>query len=239
MSINDILQQMKAVVIETMKSFQTDFYDYDQLTIAGETFKFPAIWIVGESHTHLFELGTYEFRFFSSEAVRYDYLYNPNPWAYFFTQKYYTKDKWFLVTENGLQPINLEQAKAAIKDYIAPAVNAWVKEHGPLPKLTKVPVKFKNITLSELKMFIADCRAHGDDSLVECFKRRQKSCRVAANQYAVITWHKGWNEFTFCEYINDKEGLEGHIVFHGWPETGYQTNGAIQVDPEYGWSSHT
>ena len=132
-----------------------------------------------------------------------------------------------------------DEAVRAIMDYVIPAVHAWEKEHGPIPRLTKVPVKFKGITFNELKVLIADCRAHDNDSLLECFKVRHKSCRVADDQFYVITWHKAWNEFTFCEYINGNEGLAGHIVFHGWPETGYQTNGAVQLDPRYGWSSHT
>lgn len=239
MNKDNILQQMADVVEATMGNYKSDFYNVDKGIIEGEVFKFPFIWIVGECHTHMFQLGNYKDDFFASESYRYDYLRNPNPWEYFFNEKLYQRDKWFLVTENGLQSINLDQAKAAIKDYIAPAVNAWVKEHGPLPKLTKVPVKFNDAVLSELKSLIADCRLHGNDSLLDVFKRRQKSCRVADDQYTVITYHKRWNEFTFCEYINGKERLAGHIVFHGWPETGYQTNGAVQLDPCYGWSSHT
>ena len=55
----------------------------------------------------------------------------------------------------------------------------------------------KGITFNELKALIADCRAHGNDSLLECFKMRHKSCRVTDDQFYVITWHKAWNEFTF------------------------------------------
>lgn len=230
---------MADVVEKTMTNYKSDFYNVDKGIIESKEFKFPVIWIVGQSHTHMFQLGNFKDAFFAWESLRYDYLRNSNPWSYFFNEKLYTKDKWFLITGNGLQPINLDQAKAAIKDYVTPAVNAWVKEHGPLSRLTKVQVKFKDITFNELKALIADCRAHGNDSLLECFKMRHKSCRVADNQFYVITWHKAWNEFTFCEYINGNEGLAGHIVFHGWPETGYQTNGAIQLDPRYGWSSHT
>ena len=239
MNKDNILQQMADVVEATMTNYKSDFYNVDKGIIESKEFKFPVIWIVGQSHTHMFQLGNFKDAFFAWESLRYDYLRNSNPWSYFFNEKLYTKDKWFLITGNGLQPINLDQAKAAIKDYVTPAVNAWVKEHGPLSRLTKVQVKFKDITFNELKALIADCRAHGNDSLLECFKMRHKSCRVADDQFYVITWHKAWNEFTFCEYINGNAGLAGHIVFHGWPETGYQTNGAIQLDPRYGWSSHT
>lgn len=239
MSKDSILQLMEAVVEETMTSFKTDFYNYDKPNIESEDFQFPAIWIVGESHTHFLELTKYKRLFFEYERYRYDYLRNPNPWSYFFTESHYADDKWFLVTEDELQSINRKQAKAAIMDYVTPAVKAWVEKNGPLPKITKVPVKFKGISLSELKALIADCYAHGDDSLFELFKRRQRAYRVANDQYTVISYDKSWGEFTFCEYINGKEGVAGHIVFHGWPETGYQTNGAVQLNPRYGWDSHT
>lgn len=239
MNKDTILQKMSEVVEATMTLYKSDFYNVDKSIIETEGFKFPIIWIVGRSHTKMFQLGNYKDDFFESESYRYDYLRNPNPWEYFFVESYYAQDKWFLITEDSFQSIDQEQAKAAIRDYVTPAVNAWIEENGPLPSLTKVPVKFKGATLSELKMLLADCRAHGSDSLFDCFKRRQTVCRIAADQYTVITYHKRWNEFVFCEYVNGEERLAGHIVFHGWPETGYQINGSIQLDPRYGWSSHT
>lgn len=207
MNKDNILQQMADVVEATMGNYKSDFYNVDKGIIEGEVFKFPFIWIVGKCHTHMFQLGNYKDDFFASESYRYDYLRNPNPWEYFFNEKLYQRDKWFLVTENGLQSINLDQAKAAIKDYIAPAVNAWVNEHGPLPKLTKVPVKFNDAVLSELKSLIADCRLHGNDSLLDVFKRRQKSCRVADDQVEIYQWY-----ITDCskwdmEYLRDTFGL--------------------------------
>lgn len=230
---------MEAVVAETMECYQSDFFKYDKPRIESEDFKFPAIWIVGNSHTHCLELGNYKDSFFEAESVRFDYLRNHNPYHYFLTENYFAKDKWFLITENGLQPITREQAKSAILDYVTPAVHTWIAENGPLPKLTKVSVKFKNITLGELKALIADCRAHGNDSLLECFKIRHCSCRIAADQYTVITYDKKWHEFSFSEYVNGTARLSGGITFHGWPETGYETNGSVQIDPHYGWSSHT
>lgn len=238
MNRDNILQQMEAVVAETMKSFQSDFYDYDKPRIESGKLKFPAIWIVGESHTYCLELGNYKDLFYECESVRYNYLYDHNPYSHY-TSSYCSNDKWFLITEAGLQPINCKQAEAAIKDYVNPAVQAWIAENGPLPKLTKVPVVLKNITIAELKALVAECRTHDDDSLMSCLTRFHQYSRVAANQYVEVTYHKQWREFQFCEYINGERRLVGGIVFHGWPETGYQTNGSVQLTQRYGWASHT
>lgn len=238
MNRDKILQQMEAVVRKTMKNFQTDFYNYDKPRIENDNFKLPAIWIVGESHTYCLELGNYKEQFYENESVRYNYLYDHNPYSHF-TNTNNIKDRWFLVTEEGLQPINRKQAEAAIKDYVNPAVQAWTAENGQLPKLTKVPVVLKNITIAELKALVAECRAHGDDSLMDCLTRFHRYIRIAANQYVEVIYYRGWKEFQFCEYVNGERRLVGGIVFHGWPETGYQTNGSIQLTQRYGWASHT
>lgn len=230
---------MEAVVAETMKSFQSDFFNYDKPRIESADFKFPAIWIVGELHTHFLELGNFKDKFFEFESIRYAYIRNNNLWEYYLTETFFAKDKWFLVTESGLQPISREQAKAAMLDYIVPAVHAWESENGPLQMPSRVSIRFKNITIGKLKALITECRAHGDDSLLDCLKQRQNSCRVAADQYVEINYFEHWKKFDFCEYVNGSPSLSGGIIFHGWPETGYETNGSVQIDPHYGWSSHT
>lgn len=230
---------MKAVVEDVMKDFQTDFFNCDRPRIASPEFKFPAIWIVGEYHTHRLELGNYQDLFFEAESVRYAYVRENNPYSYFLECVHFLNDKWYLITEDGLQPINREQAKSAIMDYVIPAVEAWKAENGPLPTLERVKVIIRGITFSKLKELIADCRAHGNDSLMECFKIFRHSQRVAADHYFDVCYNEAWNEFSSCEYVNGKPGIVRVFVFHGWPETGYQTNGSIQLDPRYGWSSHS
>ena len=91
MSKDDILQQMAAVVEDTMSSYKGDFYRCDKSIIETEAFKFPIIWIVGECHTHMFQLGNYKDDFFASESFRYDYTRNHNPWDYFFKESLYAK----------------------------------------------------------------------------------------------------------------------------------------------------
>lgn len=124
-------------------------------------------------------------------------------------------------------------------DYVNPAVQEWIAENGPLPANTKVPVIIRGVSITKLKELVADCRKHNNDSLMDCLRRFHNYLRVAADQYIEVHYNSAWKEFTFSEYTNGKEGLVGGIIFHGWPETGYQTNGSVQLDPHYGWSTHT
>lgn len=234
-----ILKQMEAVVGDVMRSFQSDFFNYDKPRIENAGFKFPFIWIVGESHTHRLELGNYKDLFFEAESVRYSYVRENNPYAYFFTSSSYVKDNWYLITEDGLQTINREQAKAAIMDYVNTAVQEWIAENGPLPVNTKVPVIIRGASLSKLKELVSECHKHDDDSLMNCLRRFHNYMRMASDQHIEVSYNSAWNEFAFCEYINGKPGLVGGIVFHGWSETGYKTNNAVQLEPHFGWSTHT
>lgn len=234
-----LLKQMEQVVNDVMVRFLSDFHNGDKPRIMKADFKFPFIWIVGKTHTYLLPLGHYRDAFFYAESVRYDYIREHNPYSYYFESDYYADDYWFLATESGLQSINRDQAKAAVLDYVTPAVQEWITENGPLPVNTKVPVIIQGVTLTKLKELIAECRKHNDDSLMNCLKRFHNYRRVASDQYIKVSYNSAWNEFSFSEYINGKPGLAGGIIFHGWPETGYQSNGSVQIEPQYGWSSHT
>lgn len=234
----DILNKMVEIVANTMTSFQSDFEDYDRKYIESVEVKFPMIWIVGTSHTYLLKLGEYKDWVFKNESVRYDYVAGNNQFDYYLTN-YVKNDRLFLITENDVNEINCQQAKSAIQDYVAPAVQAWIEQNGPLPQKTKVPIQIHNISLSKLKALITDCRKHGDDSLLSCLKRFHRYRRVATNQHIQVSYNPGYNEFTFCEVTNGSIGLVGGIIFHGWSETGYQSNGSVQLSPQYGWSIHT
>ncbi len=49
------------------------------------------------------------------------------------------------------------------------------------------------------------------------------------------------NCFLFSEVYKDEpsRGISGGIIFHGYPDEGYKVNGSIQIDPAYGWHTHT
>lgn len=237
--MTNIIEQMEAIVANVMKRFQSDFYHYDLPAFKSEDFKFPAIWGVSECGTKLIELGAYKQWFFEKESERYAYIADHNPWRCFCENSCYNEHQWYLVMEDKLQPINREQMAAVIMDYVNPVVEEWIAQNGPLPTADKIPVTISNITLSKLKEMINECREHGDDSLMEELRRFRRYFRRAAKQHVQVTYLGYANEFAFSHYVNGVEELYGHIVFHGWPETGYQTNGSIQLCPKYGWSHHT
>lgn len=239
MTREQIIDQMAAIVAEKMKSFQSDFEKYDRPCILDENNKLPMIWIVGESHTHLLLLGDYRDDFFNNESVRYAYIAQPNIWSYFLESTNYINDWWYLITEDGLQRIDHSQAKNAMEDYIIAAVAEWKAINGPLTMSPRIPVKFRNITLRKLKELIAECRQHGNDSLLNCLRVFHGYERCATDQYIEVTYSQTYNEFVFREFTNGKQGLVGCIVFHGWPENGYQENYSVQLEKRYGWSTHT
>ena len=235
----DILNKMAEVVANTMTSFQSDFEQYDRLYIESGEAKFPMIWMVGKSHTHLLKLGEYKSWFFEMESVRFDYVAGHDPFRYYFEDTCYNSDRIFLITENEIRSICKEQAISAIMDYVKPAARAWQEQNGQLPKLTKVPVKIQNISVTKLKELIGECWEHDNNSLLSCLKRFHNYRRVATDQYITVSYNPRYDEFTFWETINGKVGLVGGIVFHGWPESGYQSNNSVQLAPQYGWAIHT
>lgn len=233
-----IISRMSEIVAEIMTSFQSDFENYDRPYIeSANNFMFPMIWIVGRSHTYLLKLGEYDKNFNENEIARYAYVQGGNPFLSYLDAL--GGDHLFLIEPDGVREMTEKQAREVCRDIVTPVAEKWIKENGPLPTKVQVPVKFFNITLSKVKELIHECEAHNDKSLIEIFRRFHNYRRVAKDQYIQISYNPGYNEFTFCEYTNGNEGLVGGIIFHGWPETGYMVNGSYQMEPTYGWSSHT
>lgn len=176
-------------------------------------FKFPAIWIVGESHTHLLALGNYKDVFYREESIRFAYIREHNPYQFYLNDRYFANDRWFLITEDALQPINREQAKSAIMDYVTPVVNAWVAENGPLPKNDRLKIKIINISIDELKALIADCRSHGNDSLMDCLKRFRLYSRSASDQYIEVSYYKYCQSLLSANILMARSGLSVELYF--------------------------
>jgi hypothetical protein len=233
-----IIERMTEIVNETMTSFQSDFFKYDKPRIESAGIIFPVIWVVGKTHTHLINVGDYHDIFFGNEYARYAYANGDDYMTFYLTSPNFAKDKVFLITEDDIQPITRENGLNAIKDYVIPTVNEWIKLNGPLPK-PKMTVKLHGITFSELKGLIEECRQHNNDSLFQCLKGFKRYQQRAKNHYIDVYWNSAWHEFSFVERINGDDRLAGAIVFHGWPETGYQQNFSVQIEPCYGWSTHT
>lgn len=237
--VTDILNKMAEIVDNTMTSFQSDFEKYDRLYIESDEVKFPMIWIVGKSHTYLLKLGEYKRWFFENESVRFDYIAGNNPFKSYADSTFYNSDHLYFITENDVRRTFTLNALAEIEKCVESAACAWQEEYGKLLKLRKVPVKIENISLTRLKALIEECGEHNNNSLMSCLKRFQQYRRVATDQFITVSYNPGYNEFTFWETINGRVGLVGGIVFHGWPESGYQTNNSVQLTPQYGWATHT
>lgn len=233
-----VIKQMSSIVADVMTSFQSDFENYDKSYIeSAEACQFPMIWIVGSSHTYLLKLGSYKEKFFNNEAVRLNYVQGDDGFNAYL--KMFSDDHIFIIGKDKVSEVSLEQAKEAVRDYVIPAVKEWEKCNGTLPKRCKVKIKLNNIPISRLKQLIRDCEAHNDTSLIDAMKSFHRYRQAASDHYIQISYNPGYNEFGFCEYINGKSGLVGGIIFHGWEETGYQENYAVQFAPRYGWPKHT
>ncbi len=233
-----IIKQMRNIVADVMTSFKTDFENYDRPYIEQATpDKFPMIWIVGTSHTHLLQLGEFRNSFFEREDVRYRYAQGDDGLSAYLEPL--NNDRVFLITVEDVLPVTKKQACEAIRDMVLPVVNDWVAQNGELPYDARMTLKFAGITFSKLKELIRDCEAHENHSLLKKLKGLRKRMKLGADHFIQITYHSSYNEFTFCEYLNGNTRINGGIVFHGWPETGYKINGAVQLSPSYGWATHT
>lgn len=239
MNNTELIKQMRGIVKKTMKAFQSDFDDYDEPYIAAATpDKFPMVWIVGESHTYLLKLQEYREAFISNEAVRYSYVQNDDSFSYIF-DSLDKGDRIFVLSKESAVEVPIDTARGLVEATVEAAVTRWEKENGPLPENRKVEVRFKNCPPSILKKLVRECEEHGDASLLSALRRFQHYRRVSDRHTVVVTYHPSYNDFTFCEYIGGEPRINGGIVFHGWPETGYEYNDAYQLTPTYGWSVHT
>lgn len=232
---------MADIVAKTMTSFQSDFEKYDKEYVTREGVKaFPFLWMVHHSHTYLIRLSEIRKDYFENEGFRYD-IAQECSWihAYLWPRCNEVSEDIYFVSKDCVVPIGLEQARNIARDAIGLAVTAWAQEHEPLQTKFKVRVKIGGISLGKLKELIQDCHNHNNESLLKCLKRFH-NYRQQAKDHKVSVWYNEYrNEFSFTEMVNGRGRLNGAIIFHGWPESGYQENGSVQLDPRYGWASHT
>lgn len=235
----NIITQMREKVSEIMTCFQTDFENYDRAYIEEATEdKFPLIWVIGKSHTYLIKLGEVREKFGVYESLRYGYAQdNVGMFAHYFNQS--KDDRYFLITPDKIEEKSKAQSLEIIRDVTYNTAKKWISENGALPSDFKMKVKFRNITLSKLRELIRECEEHGDDSLLRQLKDFRHYRKLADDHYIEVTYYEACNEFGFAVMHNGKPDLVGGIIFHGWPETGYKTNGSVQLSPRYGWSKHT
>lgn len=228
---------MTEIVEGTMKSYKTDFYNYDKQEIEGEDAKFPMLWVVGENHTHLLLLGEFEDVFNSKENARYAYAQGHDYLTGYINMV--RDERIYLITINGVEETTKKAAREIIRDTIIPVVEKWKAENGLLPTDFKLPIRFSNITLSELKELIRAEEGREGNTLIKALHGFRNYRRCSKDHYIEFGYNPWFNEFVFCEYVNGRQRLVGGVVFHGWPETGYKENYSCQLTPSYGWSTHT
>lgn len=240
MTRQEITDYMGNVVDEEMESFQTDFIDYDKPEIENAASSdFPYLWIVSKFHTRCYSLGKYKDNFFATPSMRYAYADGDDNVSYLLDSHLLDKsDRIFIISEDKICEVGPHGANQAIRDYVIPAVKEWEPLYGKLvPK--RVRVKFDLLPYAKLRELIQECRDHNDDSLWSILKRFHNR-RCVAEDHKITVKYCAWNnEFVWFEHYNGEDHIIGHIVFHGWPETGYMSNGSIQLTPSYGWASHT
>ena len=170
--------------------------------------------------------------------MRYDWH---NPKGSYHNNYLYTDlgSRVYLIGCNNIREIDVVEAQKIIKCVVGNAVKKYALKHGKFTDNYKVCVQIRNITLSKLKALIADCKAHNDTSLLTIFRRFHRYRKVAKNHYVSVLYDPDYNEFTFSEIVNGQRRLVGGIIFHGWPETGYQEAFSVQLTPSYGWHMHT
>lgn len=235
-----ILSQMENIVADLMKSFQSDFFNHDVPAIQeAKANDFPMIWQVGECHTHLLKVVEYARTFKDDEWKRYDYVKEGMPFECYFDQRMFKGDHYFLLTDDGVYPISIPQCRELIRDIMLPEIEKYKATVGTLPKHVKLPIKFINISLFELKAIIKkDVEEMGNTLLTELKKLHQRR-RTASNEFVQISYDSYLNKFCCSHITNGKAGLYNEIKFHGTPDTGYLTASSIQIDPRYGWASHS
>lgn len=83
-------------------------------------------------------------------------------------------------------------------------------------------------------------RKNYDKTFGECMLRMMSYCTLPGVKETNI--YTAYDKHCFYFEIKREDGslyMNGGIIFHGFPETGYQQNGSVQLDRTWGWSIHT
>lgn len=240
MTRQEITGYMADVVHDVMRRFQTDFAYYDKPEIENAApSDFPYLWIVSEFHTRCYSLGRYKDTFFSSPAMRYGYAKGEDGVSWLLgPQLLGKKDRIFIISEDKITETDPHGAHEAIRDFVTPAVKEWETLNGKITP-RRVRVKFDLLPYAKLRELIQECRSHNDDSLFSILRRFHDFRCKSEDHKITVRYHAHNNEMVWIEHYDGEDRFTGHIVFHGWPETGYMSNGSIQLVPAYGWASHT
>lgn len=236
-----VIDQMQKIVDETMTSFQSDF-EKDLQQLMGYNGKF--IWQVAPSHTHLHLCSKqYLDELLEHEPTLYAYCQN-STWAGACLANKWTGEKIYSYDDSKdvFSEISREEAIRRWNICKNAALNRWQIYHmETLPTDFKVRIEFR---FPEVKQYFMEqvryASQHNDTSLLDCLRRFRHYMKRGAAHKIVISRDFTDRSFQFLEdYGNGKYGLNGGIIFHGYPEEGYKENCSVQLTPSYGWQIHT
>ena len=202
------------------------------------------IWQIAPTHTHLHLCGKeYLDKALENEATLYAFCQN-STWAAACIEGSMRDDKFYCYNNDTGVFEECTQDDARIKWDISKtaALNRWqLYNMEVLPTDFKVRIEF--MSSETRKYFIEQARyaaKHNDSSLIDCLKRFRSYMKRGKSHKIVIGRDFTDRSFVFHEdYGNGRYGLNGGIIFHGYPEEGYKENCSVQLNPSYGWSIHT
>lgn len=169
------------------------------------------LWMVYPSMTELTILNKQAETFSERPDVRYDFVRRGykvflSPWNPGHCKIYH-------ITRDNFTEVTLDQAANIARDVIAPVINEWVAENGPLPVDRKVEVRFPHISLRQI---INDIKA--DPTLLDCLRRFRNTSRKHDIHYISVSYDKSENVYYFSEHVGGSTRLCGAIHHHdtGW-----------------------
>lgn len=236
----EIIEKMTEIVEKMMTTFKSDFYEHDLKELADYEGEF--IWQVHASHTYLHRISEdYLDSLLDNEPVLYAYCQGCT-WVEACLDSNWKDEVVYHYDGERLMPMPREMAKSlwgAVKEQ---ALKRYIERTGnELPTDFKVRIEFR--TPDTRKYFIEQVNyatQHNDNSLMDCLKRFRNYMKKTKGHKIVICRDFSDRSFTFYEdFGNDHYGMNGGIIFHGYPEEGYKENCSVQLTPSYGWSIHT
>ncbi len=237
----EVIDKMAQIVKDTMTMFQSDF-EQDKERLAGYDGKF--IWQIAPTHTHLHLCDNgYLDGLLENEATLYRFCQN-STWETACIEGSMRDDTFYKYDDDtGLfEQCTQNDAKIAWDISKTSALNRWrLRNQKELPTNFKVRIEFASKETRQY--FIEQLKfawQHNDNSLIDCLHRFRNYRKVGQNHKVVIGRDFSERSFVFHEdYGNGRYGLNGGIIFHGYPDEGYRENSSVQLTPSYGWSIHT
>lgn len=236
-----IIRQMSETVCDVMRSYQIDFYSKDLNLLHDYEGEF--IWQVSPTHTHLSLIDPNKMvkDMETNEYALYDYARN-DTWAAACLNCRCSDELIFYYDGKSDMMVQIERDKAiaTYNERKDEAIAIYKQQVGVLPSDLKVRIEFASKEVrSEFIKQVKYAQEHEDGSLMDCVKHFQKYPKHTHDHKFVIYKDMCERCFQFTEYLNGRVGLHGGIIFHGYPKEGYKQNGSCQIEPSYGWSTHT